>query len=94
MSICYTLVQENIVRKGGFMHQFNLDEAQTRLLELVEAAINGEDVYITKDDEQIIRLVPVVKKPKRRPQFGSAKGLITMSDDFDAPLEDFDEYTK
>jgi Protein of unknown function (DUF2281) len=24
-----------------------------------------------------------------RPQFGSAKGMITMSDDFDAPLEDW-----
>lgn len=26
------------------------------------------------------------------PQFGSAKGMITMADDFDAPLEDFREY--
>ena len=24
--------------------------------------------------------------------FGSAKGLIEMSDDFDDPLEDFEEY--
>jgi hypothetical protein len=23
---------------------------------------------------------------------GSAKGLLTMSDDFDAPLEDFNDY--
>lgn len=33
-------------------------------------------------------LLPV----KRRRQPGSAKRLITMSDDFDAPLEDFQEY--
>jgi len=26
------------------------------------------------------------------PEFGSAKGLIKMSDDFDEPLEDFAEY--
>ncbi|MFN4787068.1 MAG: DUF2281 domain-containing protein, partial [Pseudanabaena sp.] len=26
------------------------------------------------------------------PKFGSAKGLIKMSDDFDEPLEDFAEY--
>ncbi len=76
------------------MHQFTLDEAQTRLLELVEAAINGEDIYITKDDEQVVRLVPVIKKPRRAPKAGSAKGMITMADDFDAPLEDFDEYTR
>ncbi len=28
----------------------------------------------------------------RHPQFGSARGLITMADDFDAPLADFVEY--
>jgi hypothetical protein len=26
------------------------------------------------------------------PRFGSAKGLVRMSDDFDTPLEDFEEY--
>ena len=25
-------------------------------------------------------------------QFGSAKGLVVMSEDFDAPLEDFEDY--
>jgi hypothetical protein len=37
-------------------------------------------------------LVPVkqVRQP-RRP--GSARGMIRMTDDFDAPLEDFQEYT-
>ncbi len=28
---------------------------------------------------------------KPRPQFGSAKGMFWMSDDFDSPLEDFEE---
>jgi len=32
-----------------------------------------------------------VRKHKKR-QFGSAKGMITMADDFDDPLEDFQEY--
>ena len=27
---------------------------------------------------------------ERKPQFGSAKGLIVMADDFDAPLADFE----
>ncbi|NJN67475.1 MAG: Uma2 family endonuclease [Chloroflexaceae bacterium] len=30
--------------------------------------------------------------PRRRPQFGSASGLVIMADDFDAPLEDFQGY--
>ena len=29
---------------------------------------------------------------KAVPQFGNARGQVTMSDDFDAPLEDFAEY--
>lgn len=33
-----------------------------------------------------------VASTKPRPKFGSARGLIKMADDFDAPLADFDEY--
>jgi len=37
------------------------------------------------------RFAPIQDKPHRR--FGSAKGLITIAEDFDAPLEDFQELT-
>jgi antitoxin (DNA-binding transcriptional repressor) of toxin-antitoxin stability system len=71
--------------------QVKLDEAQVRLSRLIDAAIKGEIVFILKDEQQAVQLVPV-EPPVRRRQFGSAKGLIVMSDDFDAPLEDFKEY--
>ena len=71
------------------MVQVELDEAKARLLHLIDAAIKGEAVFILKDDRQAVQLVPVEPPVRRRPQFGSAKGLIVMSDDFDAPLEDF-----
>lgn len=32
-------------------------------------------------------------RPNPKPTFGSAKGKIHMTDDFDDPLEDFAEYT-
>jgi hypothetical protein len=35
-------------------------------------------------------LVPVTL-PKPHPRFGSAKGLIVMAEDFNAPMEDFKE---
>jgi len=73
------------------MHRVRLDEARVRLLDLIEAAIKGEDVFILKDDQQTVQLVPV-ELPERRPQFGSAKGLIVMANDFDAPLVGFNEY--
>lgn len=33
---------------------------------------------------------PAAERPRR--QFGSAKGLITVPDDFDEPLDDFKPY--
>ena len=73
------------------MHHINIDEAKTNLPDLIDAAINGEEVVIAKDDQHVVKLVPI-SQAKPRPQFGSAKGLISISDDFDAPLEDFAEY--
>lgn len=73
------------------MVRVNLDEPRSRLLELVDAAFGGERVIIGKDDEQLVQLVPVASTKKQR-QFGSAKGLIKMAEDFDALLSDFDEY--
>lgn len=75
------------------MQKLDLKEAQSHLPELVEAALGGEEIYIAANEHTIIRLVPIVSSP-RRAQFGSAKGLITLSDDFDGPLEDFADYTK
>jgi antitoxin (DNA-binding transcriptional repressor) of toxin-antitoxin stability system len=73
------------------MHQVNVDEATMQLPNLIDAAMRGEVVLITTNDQQTVRLVPIkhAKQP-RRP--GSAKGMIHTADDFDAPLADFREY--
>ena len=73
------------------MCKVNLEEAKSSLAELVEAAIGGEDVFILNTDRQLVQLVPIQTK-KRQPKFGSAKGLIEMSEDFDEPLPDFGSY--
>ena len=67
------------------MYQVRLNEAKTRLADLIETAFKGEEVFILKDDRQIVQLVPT-ELPKRHPQFGSARGLIVLAEDFDAPL--------
>jgi Antitoxin of toxin-antitoxin stability system len=73
------------------MHQINVEEAKSTLPDLIDAAINGEEIVIAKDDQHIVKLVPI-SRAKPHPQFGSAKGLISISDDFNEPLEDFAEY--
>jgi antitoxin (DNA-binding transcriptional repressor) of toxin-antitoxin stability system len=75
------------------MHQVSLEEAKTKLPDLIDAAVGGEEIIIAKDPQHLVKLVPV-PTTKPRPQFGSAKGLITILDDFDEPLEDFKEYLK
>ncbi len=72
------------------MHQVNIEEAKSNLPDLIDAAVNGEEVIIAKDEKHLVKLVPISAVKRRKS--GSAKGLITMSDDFDEPLEDFAEY--
>lgn len=70
-----------------------LAQAEAQLARLVEEVGAGTEVVITRDGHPVARLVPApgVDAPDRAP--GSAKGLFTVPDDFDAPLEDFREYT-
>lgn len=72
------------------MLQVNPEEAKNRLLDLINAVLNGETVVIIKGHQEAVQLVPAVL-PARR-QFGSAKGLIVIADNFDAPLPDFTAY--
>ena len=75
------------------MTQMSVEQATSQLGKLVVAAVKGKEVVLVHDGHGAVRLVPVVTATNR-PQFGSAKGLVEMSDDFDAPLEDFREYVE
>ncbi len=75
------------------MQQVTLDDAKKKLGDLIDAAVKGDEVVITREDRPVVKLVSIAGI-KAQPRFGSAKGLITMSDDFDEPLEDFSEYMK
>jgi len=73
------------------MYQIDLSEAKRHLVDIIDVALGGEEVVITQNDQAVLKLVRVVA-PKARRKAGSAKGLITMTSDFDAPLEDFRAY--
>jgi prevent-host-death family protein len=70
------------------MHEVALREARLQLAELINEAASGKEVVITRSDGKAFRIVPI-SQTKPYPKFGSAKGLVEMSDDFDEPLEDF-----
>jgi prevent-host-death family protein len=69
---------------------FNVAEAKAHFSTLVRMALQGEEVVIARDNKPLLKLVPVTVQ-SRAP--GSAKGRIRISDDFDAPLGDFSDYS-
>ena len=73
------------------MYQIELGKAKGQLERVIQTALDGEEVVITQNQEPVLKLVPVPRSNGRR-KAGSAKGLVSMAEDFDDPLEDFKEY--
>jgi prevent-host-death family protein len=73
--------------------QVNMHDAKTKLSELVAAAERGEDVVIARNGTPAARLVAITAEhaPVR---LGVLAGDIELGADFDAPLPDFDAYTR
>jgi len=73
------------------MTQVNIQEAQTNLSKLIDKVLKGECVIILKSNKPVVKLV-LVDEMKNKRTLGSAKNLIKISDDFDAPIDDFEGY--
>jgi antitoxin (DNA-binding transcriptional repressor) of toxin-antitoxin stability system len=78
------------------MHQVSLKEAEIRLAELIDEVAGGKEVVITRQDGASFKIVPLLGSAIAPlgaiPKFGSARGSVKMSADFDEPLENFEEY--
>ena len=74
------------------MTRVDIEQAKARFVELLELAAAGEEVVIDKDQQPFVKLSPAVPT---RPQrvFGSARGKVHMTLDFDEPLTDFQDYS-
>jgi len=63
----------------------NIHEAKAHFSKLIERVLQGEEITIAKGGKPVARLVPAEKvKAHRSP--GSARGLVKVRADFDAPL--------
>ncbi len=74
------------------MLQMSVKEAKANLDDLIQAAKNGEEIVIVTDEHETYQIVRVEKPKKKYREFGTAKGQFKISDDFNAPIDDFDEY--
>jgi prevent-host-death family protein len=66
-------------------------EAKTHFSQLLQRAQEGTVFIVTLRGKPVAQLGPNEQKTSQ-PVFGSAKGKVTVRDDFDEPLEDLAEY--
>jgi len=64
-------------------------EAKSKLSQMINKALEGEEVVITRNGKDTVRLTPIKKK---REWIGMYKGQIKIHDNFDDPLPEFEEY--
>jgi len=55
------------------MHQYNLYEAKTKFSQLVQAALDGEEILIARAGKVAVRLVPVVPSASLTGGWGALK---------------------
>jgi prevent-host-death family protein len=67
------------------MKVVNIHQAKSTLSQLLESAIAGEEVIISKAGKPLARLIPYQSEKKPRIP-GYWNGRVKMADDFDDPL--------
>ena len=69
----------------------NIYEAKTRLSQLIQQALDGEEVILAKAGKPLVKLVPTDQK---KIKFGLMKGKIKIADDFNETPAELEEMFK
>jgi prevent-host-death family protein len=67
------------------MRAVNIHEAKTHLSRLIARVVRGEEIILAKAGRPVAKIVPLTPQATRRTP-GTARGKISISPDFDAPL--------
>jgi antitoxin (DNA-binding transcriptional repressor) of toxin-antitoxin stability system len=93
MMIFSSYVNITGMNESRTMPTIPIEEAQTRLAELIAQLRPGEEMILTRDQKPLARLIreaPPEEPPRR--QLGTLQGSGRyLAPDFDAPLEEFRE---
>lgn len=65
--------------------EYNIHAAKSQLSKLIEAALAGEEVVISKGSKPVVRLMAI---PQGGFKLGTLKGKIKTSPDFLEPMND------
>jgi antitoxin (DNA-binding transcriptional repressor) of toxin-antitoxin stability system len=72
------------------MTQVTIAQAVQEMERLLDQVKQGHDVIIIGEGGEAFKLIALPRHP--RPVFGSARGQVEIHDDFDAPIDGFEEY--
>ena len=64
--------------------------AKTHLASLIREAIAGEEIVIARDEQPLVRLVPVEPDTSQERVPGDLMGKLSLPDEFFLPLADAD----
>jgi prevent-host-death family protein len=65
----------------------NIHDAKTNFSKLINQVLKGDEIIIAKDGKPLVRLVVYSESVQER-HGGQLRGLMKVSEDFDAPLPD------
>jgi antitoxin (DNA-binding transcriptional repressor) of toxin-antitoxin stability system len=74
------------------MTSVSIQEAETKLSELIHQLKPGDELIITENDRPVAKLIPQTPVNRQPRQPGSAKGKLVIHREDDEHLEDFREY--
>lgn len=74
------------------METIDINQALPQMKKLLEIASTGQEIVITQNNQPIVKLVSIKTDKKRPSLFGRDKDIISITDDFDEPLEDVKNY--
>ncbi|MGH2859748.1 MAG: type II toxin-antitoxin system Phd/YefM family antitoxin [Solirubrobacteraceae bacterium] len=72
------------------MPEIGMHEAKTTLSKLVERAMRGEDIVITRNGTPVVRLTPIARRNTLADAYGSLPGTF-IDDAFDELPDDLAE---
>ena len=72
------------------MSSIEVTQAINQISELFHLALNGKEIIITENHQPLLKLTALKSKYQRPSLFGIDKDIISIADNFDAPLEEFE----
>lgn len=75
------------------MQTITVEEAQSRLAEIIDKLLPGEEIVLTRDEKAIATIKAPLPPAREPPRLGTLKGTILyIAPDFDDIPEGFEEY--